>query len=320
MKFTLKDYQSEAVLDVLTNLKKAAKRWSEDGDLHAFSLSATTGAGKTVMAAAVFEALFHGDDDYNIEPDPGAVVLWFSDDPSLNEQTRFRLLEAADRIGFSDLVVVENTFNAETFAPGKVVGCVSELLCCASYEHRVEVACFVWNIKDHGILQQPGFLYAERVHLDVGENAPACGFAHGLLEPVNSRRDAPHDGDRRDRAITVDEPLHDRGSIVTVGLAAGAHPPVRLVEYEVEVEVRVLNGVANGVPNREGAPVGAEFGERVLPLSCRLFVRVVAAGEEAVAAELLGVEEVRLGCLRPRPGCPDRFAPDGPSGPQHTEP
>ena len=120
MKFTLKDYQDEAVLDVLTNLGKAARRWREDGDLHAFSLSATTGAGKTVMAAAVFEALFHGDDSYDVEPDPTAVVLWFSDDPSLNEQTRFRLLEAADRIGYSDLVVVQNTFNAETFSPGKV--------------------------------------------------------------------------------------------------------------------------------------------------------------------------------------------------------
>ena len=92
MKFTLKDYQDEAVRDVLVNLRKAAKRWHEDGDRHAFSLTATTGAGKTVMAAAVFEALFHGDDDFDFEADPGAVVIWFTDDPALNEQTRFRLL------------------------------------------------------------------------------------------------------------------------------------------------------------------------------------------------------------------------------------
>ena len=39
------------------------------------------------MAAAVFEALFHGDDDYDFDRDPGAVVIWFSDDPSLNEQS-----------------------------------------------------------------------------------------------------------------------------------------------------------------------------------------------------------------------------------------
>ncbi|MBT2916310.1 DEAD/DEAH box helicase family protein, partial [Vibrio anguillarum] len=93
MKFTLKDYQREAVHDSLNRLDKAKKRWHEDGDVHAFSLTATTGAGKTVMAAAAFEALFYGDDEFDFEADPGAVVIWFSDDPSLNEQTRFRLME-----------------------------------------------------------------------------------------------------------------------------------------------------------------------------------------------------------------------------------
>src|SRR3954453_6757794 len=101
MKFTLKDYQSEAVRDVLVNLKKARKRWHEDSDKHAFSLTATTGAGKTVMAAAVFESLFYGNDDFDFAADPGAVVIWFSDDPSLNVQSLWRLQEASDRLTIS---------------------------------------------------------------------------------------------------------------------------------------------------------------------------------------------------------------------------
>jgi len=44
-------------------------------------IDAVTGAGKTVMAAAAFEALFHGNDEYDFDADPGAVVIWFSDDP-----------------------------------------------------------------------------------------------------------------------------------------------------------------------------------------------------------------------------------------------
>ena len=120
MKFTLKDYQDEAVIDVLNRLKKARKRWHEDHDRHAFSLTAATGAGKTVMAAAVFEALFHGDDRYEFDRDPGAVVIWFSDDPSLNEQTRFRLMESSDRLQHTDMVVVENTFNRAKFDAGKI--------------------------------------------------------------------------------------------------------------------------------------------------------------------------------------------------------
>jgi type III restriction enzyme len=121
MKFTLHNYQEEAVGEVLANLRKARNRWHGESDRSAFSLTAVTGGGKTVMAAAVFEALFRGEDEkFHFDADPGAVVIWFSDDPSLNEQTRFRLMESSDRLQHTDLVVVENTFNQARFNPGKI--------------------------------------------------------------------------------------------------------------------------------------------------------------------------------------------------------
>lgn len=121
MKFTLKDYQDEAVADVLERLAQARDDWHGKWKRNsAFSLTATTGAGKTVMAAAVFEALFFGNDDHEFEADPGAVVIWFSDDPSLNEQSKWRLHQASDKLTVSDLVTVENTFSREKFEPGKV--------------------------------------------------------------------------------------------------------------------------------------------------------------------------------------------------------
>ena len=120
MKFTLKDYQEDAVAEVLNRLGRARRRWRSDRELQAFSLTAPTGAGKTIMAAAVLEALFHGDDAFDFDADPSAVVIWFSDDPSLNEQTRFRISEASDRLSWSDLYVVENTFNREKLGAGKV--------------------------------------------------------------------------------------------------------------------------------------------------------------------------------------------------------
>jgi len=120
MKFDLKGYQRDAVRDALANLRDAQDDWRRKSRKSAFSLTAVTGAGKTVMAAAAFEALFHGDDEFDFDADPGAVVIWFSDDPSLNEQTRFRLLEASDRINFHDLVVVDNTFNRPKLEARKV--------------------------------------------------------------------------------------------------------------------------------------------------------------------------------------------------------
>ena len=120
MRYSLKDYQEDAVADVLDRLARARRDWRERISPGAFSLTATTGAGKTVMAAAVIEALFNGNPDYEFEPDPGAVVLWFTDDPSLNEQTRFRLLDAADRIAHTRLEVIRNSFNREKLEPGNV--------------------------------------------------------------------------------------------------------------------------------------------------------------------------------------------------------
>lgn len=120
MKFTLKGYQEEAVKEVLDRLDDARERWHRKTKKSAFSLSATTGSGKTVMAAAAIEALFFGNDEYDFEPDPGAVVIWFSDDPALNEQSKWRLQQASDKLTISDLVTVENSFGRERFEPGKV--------------------------------------------------------------------------------------------------------------------------------------------------------------------------------------------------------
>ncbi|MDE0420876.1 MAG: DEAD/DEAH box helicase family protein [Gammaproteobacteria bacterium] len=120
MRYTLKDYQEEAVAEVLKRLAWARDDWHQRRSPVAFSLTATTGAGKTVMAAAVIEALFHGNPAYDFDSDPGAVVLWFTDDPSLNEQTRFRLMDASDRLTHSRFVVIRNTFNRATLQAGKV--------------------------------------------------------------------------------------------------------------------------------------------------------------------------------------------------------
>lgn len=121
MKFTLKDYQDEAVREVLTHLRDAREDWhGKRARKSAFSLTAATGAGKTVIAAAVFEALFRGSNEHEFDADPGAVVIWFSDNPSLNEQTRFRLMESSDGLRATDMVVVESPFSRARFEAGKI--------------------------------------------------------------------------------------------------------------------------------------------------------------------------------------------------------
>jgi len=112
MKVTLKDYQHDAVADVLKELEDARNFYKARNRVSSVALTATTGAGKTVMAAAVIEALFWGSDEFAVEPDPGAVVLWFSDDPALNEQAKHRLRSASEQLRHH-LVTVEHPFRYE---------------------------------------------------------------------------------------------------------------------------------------------------------------------------------------------------------------
>lgn len=122
MKFTLKDYQEQAVEDILANLKRARDNFKHPDrrEISSFSLTATTGAGKTVMAAAAIEALFWGNDAFDFEPDSGAVVLWFSDDPNLNKQTFNRLRQASEKFTYANLVHIEPPFAKPRLDPGKV--------------------------------------------------------------------------------------------------------------------------------------------------------------------------------------------------------
>jgi type III restriction enzyme len=120
VKFTLKPYQEDAVDDVLKALERAKQIYDVEGKEVSVSLSATTGAGKTVMAAAAIEALFYGNETFNFDADPGAVLIWFSDDPNLNDQTRFRLMEASDKLTSTDLVTIEPPFAKPRLDPGKV--------------------------------------------------------------------------------------------------------------------------------------------------------------------------------------------------------
>ena len=82
MRYELFDYQQQAATGCLKNLVRGARDWA-DGHRSSFALSAITGAGKTVIASAVIEALIHGSADLGVDPDPRATFLWVTDDPAL---------------------------------------------------------------------------------------------------------------------------------------------------------------------------------------------------------------------------------------------
>lgn len=120
MRYELKNYQRDAAATVVARLRLARELWASSKMPSSFALSAITGAGKTVIAAAVIEALLHGSADLDAEPDPGATFLWITDDPALNRQTRSKMLDASDLLLPMNLVEIDDGFLESQLIPRRV--------------------------------------------------------------------------------------------------------------------------------------------------------------------------------------------------------
>jgi type III restriction enzyme len=118
LRFVLKDFQADATREVVNAVGDGFAKFERSGRLSALSLSAPTGAGKTVIATAVIEQLWNGDE--GADPNPELTFLWVTDDPNLNQQTKRKILDASSRIKTSQIVSVDQTFDQEAFDPGKV--------------------------------------------------------------------------------------------------------------------------------------------------------------------------------------------------------
>ncbi len=118
MRFVLKDFQADAVQDTVDALTEGATRFRRNGKFTAVTLSAPTGAGKTVIATAVIEKLLYGDE--RTEADSKATILWVTDDPNLNQQTKRKMLAASSKLRPNQLVTVDRGFDQEVLDSGKV--------------------------------------------------------------------------------------------------------------------------------------------------------------------------------------------------------
>jgi hypothetical protein len=93
MKFTLHNYQEKAVAEVLANLKKARARWHRESERSAFSLTAVTGAGKTVM-----------------RPQQPIRFLWVLASAALRAASRSAPLASGRVEGWQDATTIEQSY------------------------------------------------------------------------------------------------------------------------------------------------------------------------------------------------------------------
>ena len=82
------------------------------------SYTAPTGAGKTIIMAALIEAIYHGDEIYPEQND--AIFVWLSDSPQLNEQSRIKIETKADKCFGRCVTINDESFDREILDDGHI--------------------------------------------------------------------------------------------------------------------------------------------------------------------------------------------------------
>ena len=119
MRVELFPFQKRALDDIHMKTAEAMGSYHRTHAPQVVSFTAPTGAGKTIIMSALIEAILFGDEQYVEQPD--AVIVWLSDSPQLNEQSKQKIDSKADKIKLSQCVTVsEESFDKEVFDDGHV--------------------------------------------------------------------------------------------------------------------------------------------------------------------------------------------------------
>ena len=119
MRVELFPFQKRALADIRIKVAEAMGSYHRTHAPQVVSFTAPTGAGKTIIMSALIEAIFFGDEQYIEQPD--AIIVWLSDSPQLNEQSKQKIDSKADKIKLSQCVTVsEESFDKEVFEDGHI--------------------------------------------------------------------------------------------------------------------------------------------------------------------------------------------------------
>lgn len=119
MRVELFPFQKRALADIRMKTAEAMGSYHRTHAPQVVSFTAPTGAGKTIIMSALIEDIFFGDDQYVEQPD--AIIVWLSDSPQLNEQSKQKIDSKADKIRLSQCVTVsEESFDKEMFENGYI--------------------------------------------------------------------------------------------------------------------------------------------------------------------------------------------------------
>lgn len=119
MRVELFPFQKRALADIRMKTAEAMGSYHRTHAPQVVSFTAPTGAGKTIIMASLIESIFFGDENY--EEQQNSIIIWLSDSPQLNEQSKIKIDTKADKIRLGQCVTVsEDSFDKELFDDGHI--------------------------------------------------------------------------------------------------------------------------------------------------------------------------------------------------------
>lgn len=119
MKAELFPFQKKALAELRMKAGEAVGSYQRTHSCQVLSFTAPTGAGKTIIMASLIENILHGDEVYPEQPD--AIIVWLSDSPQLNEQSKQKIDLKADKIRLGQCITVsDDSFDREVFEDGHI--------------------------------------------------------------------------------------------------------------------------------------------------------------------------------------------------------
>lgn len=165
MKVDLISFQDKAVKELRLNMADACDSYRKRGKTQVVSLQAPTGAGKTIIAAALIESIYSGitlADGTAFAEQPEAIFVWLSDSPELNEQSKQKIELKTSKLRFGQCETIsEESFNREMLEDGKIYFLNTQKISKTGKltSHRDGRDYTIWETLDNTIANKADHLY-----------------------------------------------------------------------------------------------------------------------------------------------------------------
>lgn len=165
MKVDLISFQDKAVKELRLNIADACDSYRKRTKTQVVSLQAPTGAGKTIIAAALIESIYNGitmTDGSAFAEQPEAIFVWLSDSPELNEQSKQKIELKTSKLRFGQCETIsEDSFDREMLEDGKIYFLNTQKISKSGNltKHSDSRQYTIWETLDNTIANKADHLY-----------------------------------------------------------------------------------------------------------------------------------------------------------------